>query len=103
MGYTTIYNNIIFIEGDEPAAKKTAFIKCDLSFKIGAQLKSLNDVKANLALKAAKLNCNAITNFEYGQKSRWLAIDDVGFWGNGFASVLPEQTVTDLLQKIKNR
>ena len=55
----------------------------DLSFKFGAQLKNLNDVKSDMALKAIQANCNCISNFKYGQKSRWLAIDDVAFFGDG--------------------
>ena len=60
-----------------------------MSFTFGAQLKSLRDVKNNLVSKAKTAGCNAIVDFTYGQKSRWLAIDDVAFWGKGKLAQIP--------------
>ncbi len=91
MAYTNFYNEVCFIEGDYEVSKKVGKIKSDLSFKIGAQLKNLNDVKADLAKKAKKKGCNCITNFKYGQKSRWLAIDDVAFYGEGIGTILDKE------------
>ncbi|MDF2698903.1 MAG: hypothetical protein K0Q49_459 [Haloplasmataceae bacterium] len=99
MAYTTFYDDVCFIEGDNPAAKKLASIKSDLSFKFGAQLKNLNDVKKDLALKAKKLGCNCVLNFKYGQKSRWLAIDDVAYYGEGISAILSQAEYDTLLNK----
>jgi hypothetical protein len=83
MAYTVIHNGIVFIEGSHPTAMRGFLVECDLSFKFGAQLKSLRDVKDRLAEQAKSQGYNCILDFTYGQKSRWLAIDDVAFWGKG--------------------
>lgn len=103
MGYETIYRDILFIEGKEPSAKIIAAVSSDLSFKIGAQLKNLNNVKDDLINKALLYNANAIVEFTYGQKSRWLAIDDVAYYGKGYAAILPQEAVEKMKDKIKNR
>jgi hypothetical protein len=103
MAYTTLYNDIIFIEGNNNNATIVGNVSSDLSFKFGAQLKNLNDVKSDMAAKAKSLGANCILSFTYGQKSRWLAIDDVAFYGNGKAAILPPDTYNELRSKIKNR
>jgi hypothetical protein len=103
MAYTTFYHDICFIEGEFTNAKKHSMIKSDLSFKIGSQLKNLNDVKQVLAQKAKQNGCNAVLNFKYGQKSRWLAIDDVAFFGEGECATLSHEDYQALLEKHKNR
>ena len=72
MAYTTLYNDIVFIEGNNEDANIVGNINSDLSFKIGAQLKNLNDVKQDMSIKAKALGANCILDFTYGQKSRWL-------------------------------
>lgn len=99
MAYTTFYEGVCFIEGNHPNAKQIQRIKADLSFRFGAQLKNLNDVKAELASQAKILGCNAVIHFTYGQKSRWLAIDDVAFFGEGIASIIPENELIELKEK----
>jgi len=102
-GYPTIFENIIFVEGDVPEMQYVAPVSVDLSFKIGAQLKNLNDVKRGLASHARALGCNCIANFKYGQKSRWLAIDDVAYFGNGAAGRLSEADYMRIAQYIAAR
>ena len=85
MPYTTKFEGIYFIEGFVKEFQEISLIKSDLSFKFGAQLKNLNDVKQDLARKAKSIGANAVLDFKYGQKSRWLAIDDVAFFGSGIA------------------
>ncbi|WP_195266467.1 hypothetical protein [Clostridium sp. 1001275B_160808_H3] len=103
MAYTTFYNDIVFIEGINSNAKIIGSVSSDLSFKIGAQLKNLNDVKSDMANKAKALGANCIVDFIYGQKSRWLAIDDVAFYGKGKAAILPDNVYEELVNKVKNR
>jgi hypothetical protein len=103
MAYTTFYQDICFIEGEHPNARKQSRIKSDLSFKIGSQLKNLNDVKRDLAEKAKQNGCNCLLNFKYGQKSRWLAIDDVAFFGEGECAILNNEDYQALLEKCNNR
>ena len=102
-GYSTIFEDIIFIEGIETNLKTLEKIECDLSFKIGAQLKNLNDVKRDLATKAHNIGANAILDFKYGQKIRWLAIDDVAYYGSGIAAILSPVKYMEIKERIANR
>ena len=102
-GYPTIYNGIIFIEVPVDEGEKVSLVEADLSFKIGAQLKNLNDVKNELATKVASLGCNCLSEFKYGQKSRWLAIDDVAYFGSGAAVRLPLDSYHKILEYIQKR
>ena len=99
MKHVTSLNGIYFIEDSHQHDKFLSHIKADLSFKIGAHLKNLNDVKKILSEKAKLLGANAVINFKYGQKSRWLAIDDVAFYGKGDAVLLNSYD----LEKIKQQ
>ncbi len=102
-GYSTIFEGIIFVEGMESDAQLLGRVECDLSFKFGAQLKNLNDVKSSLAQRARLMGANAVLNFKYGQKSRWLAIDDVAYFGSGDAAILSQQKYMEICEKIANR
>lgn len=102
-GYSTLFEGIIFVEGAVPDARILGGLSCDLSFRFGAQLKNLNDVKKELAKKARALGANAVVDFKYGQKSRWLAVDDVAYFGSGRAAVLPEEEYARMRKKIAER
>ncbi len=102
-GYSTIFEDIIFVEGAEADATLLQKIECDMSFQLGAQLKNLNDVKRDLAQKARNAGANAVLDFKYGQKSKWFAIDDVAFFGSGMAAVLPAGKYAELKEKIASR
>jgi len=102
-GYPTVYNDIIFIEAPFGDGQVVSKVSADLSFKIGAHLKNLNDVKADLAAKAKQLGCNLICEFKYGQKSRLLAIDDVAFFGSGIAMKVSPETYSNIIEYIRKR
>ena len=102
-GFPTVFEDIIFVEADVPQMQAVAPVAADLSFKIGAQLKNLNDIKKTLATKTRMLNCNCVAGFQYGQKSRWLAIDDVAFFGKGTAGWLNEADYRMFRQYIAER
>lgn len=99
MAYTAVYKGIVFVEGKHPNADVGQPIETDLSFVFGAQLKSLRDVKDNLVAQAQEAGCNAVVNFTYGQKSRWLAIDDVAYWGKGNLASINQQEYNELCSK----
>lgn len=103
MAYTTIFNNIIFIEGENNLAQLAYDVSSDTSFQIGSQLKNLNDIKAHLAYQAHQGGCNCIVRFVYGQKSRLLAFDDVAFWGRGVAAKLPQDAYNEIVQTVMSR
>lgn len=90
MAFTCVHDGLVISEGKLEGSTVLGTVEVDLSFKFGAQLKSLRDVKTQLVAKAQMLGANAIEDFTYGQKHRWLAIDDVAFWGKGVAVRIPE-------------
>ncbi len=90
MAFTNTFEDIVISEGELTRANVLGRVECDLSFKFGAQLKSLKDVKQGLVMQARALGANAIQNFTYGQKHRWLAVDDVAFYGSGIAVSIPQ-------------
>ena len=102
-GYPTFHNGMIFIETPIEEGRKVGLVKADLSFKFGAQLKNLNHVKEDLAVKAGALGCNCVSEFVYGQKSRWLAIDDVAYFGSGVAVQLLAQDYNRIVDYIRQR
>lgn len=99
MAFTCVHEGMIISEGRLEKSQPLGMIEADLSFKIGAQLKSLRDVKSELAVQARALGANAIENFTYGQKHRWLAIDDVAFWGKAVAVRIPDDVANSYLNK----
>ncbi len=61
-----------------------------------SQLKTLKDVKRELAARAKSVGGNAIVNFRYGQKSvgffrSLLQLDDVNWYGSGVIATVPAQ------------
>ena len=87
MAYVTVFDDVIFIEGEHPRAQKRYTAETRVS-GFGAQLKNLNDLKQIMAQTAKMNGCNCVVNFTYGQKSKLIAIDDVAFMGDGFYAVL---------------
>lgn len=102
-GYSTIFEDIIFVEGTMPDSTPLGKVACDLSFKFGAQLKNLNDVKKDLVKKARSMGANSVLEFKYGQKSKFLAFDDVAYFGSGVAAVLSAAKYAEIKDKIAAR
>ncbi len=99
MAYTTVFEGVVFIEGGHNSAKIIKNIKVDLGCSFGAQLKNLTDMKREIAARVKNEGGNCLVDFQYGQRSRWLAIDDVSFWGTGVAAVLPEDSYNEIIAK----
>ncbi len=102
-GYPTLYDGILFLETEVPQMQSRAQVQVDMSFVLGAQLKNLNDVKRGLAAQARSYGCNCVANFHYGQKSRWLAIDNVAFFGSGTAGILTDTEYNKYVEYIHQR
>lgn len=98
MAYVTIFDDVIFIEGEHPRAQKRYTAETRVS-GFGAQLKNLNDLKKIMAETAKMNGCNCVVNFTYGQKSKLIAIDDVAFMGNGFYAVLSAEDYQSIRSK----
>lgn len=103
MAYTTVFQDIVFVEGNNPNATILGDVHIDLGYQFGAQLKNLNDVKKEIASQVTSKGGNCIIDFKYGQKSRLFAIDDVSFWGSGKIASLPQDIYEEILAKKKKR
>jgi hypothetical protein len=99
MAFTTVFEGIVFVEGDYKGAVRGAKVKSNLAYNFGAQLKSLRDIKHNLAQQAKNKTYNAILDFKYGQKSKFFAFDNVGYWGEGILANIPQNEYHSLCSK----
>lgn len=100
MAYVTVFQGVVFIEGDHPRAIKRYSAETRVS-GFGAQLKNLNDLKLMMAQTAKANGCNCVVNFTYGQKSKLIAIDDVAFMGNGFYAVLSQADYQSIVSQLR--
>ena len=99
MAYVTVYQGIVFIEGEHPRAIKRCSAQTNIG-GIGAQMKSLNDLKNIMAQKARRYGCNCVVNFKYGQKTKLMAIDDVAFVGNGVYAILSQEDYQSIVSQL---
>ncbi len=99
MAYVTVYQGIVFIEGEHPRAIKKYNAETRVG-GFGAQLRNLDDLKQCMAYNARNCGCNCVVNFTYGQKSKIIAIDDVAFVGNGFYAVLSPQDYDSIVSQL---
>lgn len=102
MAFVTLCNNVIFIEGDHPRAVKRLNAETRLR-GVGAQLKTLNDLKYTMAATAIANGCNCVVNFSYGQKSKLIAWDDVAYMGYGFFAQLPQADYQSIVSQLLGR
>lgn len=86
------------MEGNIPEARILGEVKCKYG-SFGSHLKNLNDVKDALCDQCNVLGANAVLQFTYGQKTRWLAIDDMIFFGNGLAAIVDPARIEPLVSK----
>ena len=87
MAFVTLYSGVVFIEGDHPRAVKRYVADLRVG-GFGAQLRTLADLKYEMAQEARAKGCNCVVNFSYGQKSKLIAIDDVAYIGSGYYAIL---------------
>lgn len=99
MAFTCVYEGMVISEGKLEQSQYIGEVKADLSFRIGAQLKSLRNVKDELVAQARAMGANALEHFSYGQRHRFLAIDDVAFWGSASAVRIPDSTAQEYLKQ----
>jgi len=99
MAFVTVYQGVVFIEGEHPRAVKRFSAETRVG-GFGAQLKNLEDLKQCMATTAKQNGCNCVVNFTYGQRAKIIAIDDVAFVGNGFYAVLSEQDYNSIVSQL---
>lgn len=100
MAFVTVYEGIIFIEGEHPRAIKKLLAYTRIG-GLGAQLRNLNDIKSIMAITAKQNCCNCVTNFSYTQEHKILSIDKVAFVGNGYYATLPQKDYESIISKFK--
>lgn len=100
MAFVTLFEDVVFIEGDHPRAVKKQSAQTRVT-GFGAQFKNLNDLKQIMAQTAKANGCNCVVNFTYGQKTKLLAIDDVAFMGNGFYAVLSPADYQSIVSQMR--
>lgn len=110
MAYTSMFENIIFVEGSCEFLNFMGNLEYKKDSFFNQQFRNLDDVKHQLAEKAKKLGANAIINFRYGQKTisffkaMLLAADDnVNWYASGEAVVLTEEKFNELLTKCEKK
>lgn len=97
--FATAAFGIVFVEGECPGCREIG----PVSVRIGgmftqSQLKSLDDVKRQLAAAVSRMGGNGLVRFKYGQRSTFWAsifnLDGVSWYGEGVAAELPAGVVT---------
>jgi hypothetical protein len=96
--YVTIQDGIAFYEGTPEAYDVIEPVNIEIGGMLltQSQLKTLKDVKRELAARASKAGGNAIIRFKYGQKSvgflqSLFQLDDVNWFGSGTIARVPCQ------------
>jgi hypothetical protein len=100
MAFVTVFEGVVFIEGDHPRAVKRYSAETRVG-GFGAQLRNLNDLKMTMAQTAVANGCNCVVNFSYGQKAKLIAIDDVAYVGNGFYAVLSPADYQSIVSQLR--
>ena len=92
--YSDFSNGIYFVEGIPGGARRISPVSTKIDgFFTNAQLKSLDDIKAAMALEAKRRGGNAVVAFKYGQKQKsfWsslFSLDDVRWEASGMVAVI---------------
>ncbi len=100
MAYKSLYDGVLFVEGDLDSATRVNHVQTSLTGSFSAHLKNLDDVKSELAFQAKRNDCNCVLDFKYGQKHRLLAFDDVYFYGSGVLAKLDQIQFVDITSKL---
>lgn len=97
--HVTMQDGIAFYEEMPANCEVIESVKIEIGGMLltQSQLKTLKDVKRELAARASRAGGNAIVNFQYGQKSvGWfrsiLQLDDVNWYGTGTIARVPSNS-----------
>ena len=101
--YITVHDGIIFIEGAHPEAQILSPVSVSIRGAfISTQLRSLDHVKDKMVSQVIEAGANAVVQFKYGQKSKFLGSlfnrDDMVWYGEGFLAVLPDEDYQEYLR-----
>ena len=98
MAYTTVFNDIVFVEGNNENVKIVGKVEYTYG-SVGAHFKNLSDVKNFLSQQAKSKGCNCIVDFKYGQKASWLSLDDTKMWGKGDCGIMQEEEYSKIIKE----
>lgn len=98
MAFVTVFQGVVFIEGDHPRAVKRYSAETSMN-GVDAQLRNINDLKQTMANIAKNCGCNCVVNFVYGQKAKLFAWDDVAFYGNGYYALLSPEDYQSIVSQ----
>lgn len=94
--HVTTQDGIAFYEGTPDNYESIETVKIEIGGMLisQSQLKTLKDVKRELATRASRAGGNAVVNFQYGQKCvgffrSLFQIDDVNWYGTGTIARIP--------------
>lgn len=94
--HATTQDGIVFYEGTPDDYEPIEAVKIEIGGMLftQSQLKTLKDVKRELATRASRAGGNAIVDFQYGQASvgffrSILQLDDVNWYGSGTIATVP--------------
>lgn len=87
---SSLHDGILFVEGRPGNCRTIRAIRIEIGgiLLVQSQLKTLKDVKDEMARQAKQAGGNAIVDFQYGQRSvGWLRsifqLDDISWYGTG--------------------
>ena len=100
--YVSQFEGVVFIEGQPPMAQIIKHINIEISGVFSqSQLKSLDDVKKQLCRKLKGTKGNCLVNFEYGQRSSFMAtltgIDNVSWHGSADIALMEPGDLQNLI------
>jgi len=88
--HSSLHEGILFIEGRPPNCRTIRPVRIEIGgiLLVQSQLKTLKDVKDEMARQAKQAGGNAIVDFQYGQRSvGWFRsifqLDDINWYGTG--------------------
>ena len=95
---STVTEGIVFVEGEYSGCREIGPVSVSIGGMFTqAQLKSLADVKKQMAAVVKTLGGNGIVRFKYGQRSTFwgsiFGLDGICWYGEGVAVELPARNI----------
>ena len=86
----TVAAGVLFVEGECPGCHEIGPASvCIGGMFTQSQLKSLDDVKLQLAAAVTQMGGNGLIRFKYGQRSKFWSLDGLTWYGEGVAAEVP--------------
>lgn len=101
--FATVAAGVVFVEGECPGCREIGPVSVSIGGMFTqSQLKSLDDVKRQMAAAVKELDGNGLIRFKYGQRSTiWgsiFGLDGVAWYGEGVAAELAASAIAHVQQ-----